>query len=172
MFPWADFQHYLVIQGCFQGLLQWPWTKWPQTSDLFYCSVAFEVYFCWFHCVCLFHVLSPSSVFLLICCGLEKSRNQVYQWGYWFGCCHRDQWSAVQRSSPPGQCETQVLNVCWLSSPRVLSLQHHQSCPPPPSLCPRSSLHRGKEEWRACSFFLRMWPRSEVTSTHIPLART
>lgn len=89
--------------------------------------------------------------------------------------------SAVVTETSGQQCNALLLQVsvklrflmsCWLSSPWVLSLQHHQSCPPPPSLCPWSSLHRGKEEWRACSFFIRMWPRSEITSTHIPLART
>lgn len=171
MFPWADFQHYLVIQGCSQGLLQWPWTKWPQTSE-------FVLLFC-----CLWGLLLLISLCLPFSCPFSFQCVPAHLLWTWkikkLGLSVRllvrllSQRPVVSSATtPPGQCETQVLNVCWLSSPRVLSLQHHQSCPPPPSLCPRSSLHRGKEEWRACSFFLRMWPRSEVTSTHIPLART
>lgn len=121
MFPWAYFQHYLVIQGCSQGLLEWLWTKWPQTSEfvLLFCCLWGLLF--WFHCVCLFHVLSPSSMFLLICCGLENQETRFIS---------EVIGSAVVTETSGQQCNTLLLQVsvklrflvsCWLYSPRVLS---------------------------------------------------
>lgn len=79
----------------------------------------------------------------------------------------RPRWSAVQGSSPPGQHETQALNVLLTvqsygavrvgiirAAPHLHPYVHSLVCT------------RGNEEWKACSIFLRMWPRSKIYHFH------
>lgn len=58
------------------------------------------------------------------------------------------------------------LRTSWLANLRVRSLPASSEMPPFPFPCPWSSLHKGKEEWRAGNFLLRIWPRNETDHFH------